>query len=135
MNYMMTSLQSRPTRLFDTSVFIDHLRGQNRVATQLILAAVKGEHPAAFSIVTDAELWAGVKTPQDDHNYRLLLGKLSRLPITLPIARLAGKYRRIHQINLIDALIAATAEIYALPVYTRNAEHFQRVTTITTIVY
>ena len=125
-----------PTRLFDTSVFIDHLRGHSRAATLLITDAVKGVHPAAFSIITDAELWVGVKTAEDDRKHRILLRNMNRLLLSLEIARVAGRLRRTYNnMQLTDALIAATALHYSLPIYTRNPKHYITVDGLEVVPY
>jgi len=125
-------------RLFDTCVFIHHLRGKSPEATQLIRQAISGTYPAAFSIITDAELWYAVKNDSDSHAHRLLLSKLTRLPLNLTIARIAGKMRRVYRnrgLKLPDAIIAATAEYHNLPLYTTNVKDFQFISTITVMPY
>jgi hypothetical protein len=124
--------------LFDTTVFIHHLLGKSPEATKLITQAISGAHPAAFSILTDAELWAGIRNEEEDHVHRLLLSRLTRLPINLSIARRAGKLVNLyksHSLKLDDALIAATAEYYDIPLYTHNDKHFEFITTIKVIPY
>jgi tRNA(fMet)-specific endonuclease VapC len=138
MNYMLPSYLTTPTHLFDTTVFIDHLRGQNKAATALIAKAVSGEYSAAFSILTDAELWYGVKSKEDDRTHRLLLRHLRRLPLTLLIARRAGQFRSMYRhrsLKIVDAMIAATAEHYQIPVCTYNVKDFEFITEIQVIGY
>ena len=135
MSSMLPIPQTNPTHLFDTCVFIDHLSGKNTVATSLIVKAISGEYAGAFSILTDAELWAGIRNPREDKTHRLLLKKLRRLPIIVPIARRAGGLRRIYGIKLADAIIAATAEYHNLIVCTGNVKHFQIISTIQVVGY
>jgi tRNA(fMet)-specific endonuclease VapC len=136
----MTTLPITPTRLFDTCVFIDHLRDRNPVATRWILDAVSGIEPAAFSILTDAELWMGIRNQKEDKSHRVILSKMRRLPFIVPIARQAGVLYQAakqsgHQLKTIDAIIAATAEYYSLPVYTNNVKDFKFISTIQVIPY
>ena len=134
----MLPISKTPIRLFDTTVFIDHLRGISPEATKLIMQAISGEYPAAFSILTDAELWAGVRDNKDNHAHRLLLSRLTRLNLTLSIARRAGQLRKLYKaysLHTVDALIAATAEYHNLPLYTQNFDHFKFITTIKAIQY
>lgn len=127
-----------PTRLFDTCVFIHHLRGKSSQASALVREAVSGQSAVAFSILTDAELWAGIQGKPQDHSIRLMLSRMTRLPFTLEVARRAGTLRKIYQSNslkLPDAIIAATAEIHNLPLYTNNFKDFSPITTITVVPY
>ncbi len=137
---MLPTLQTNPTRLFDTTVFIDHLRQKNKPAEQLIIEGISGEFPAAFSILTDAELWSGVRTQEEHRKHRILLSRFQRLPFTLTIARRVGVIRRIykekgHTVLIPDGIIAATAEHYNLPLYTRNVTHFKFIDSIVVFGY
>ena len=93
--------------LFDTSVLIAHLRGDRR-ATDLLLSVPIKERRASV---------AG------------LLGALTLLPVSDAIARRAGehlrRYRRSHRgIDLVDYVIAATAEAHETPLATLNVKRF-----------
>jgi len=133
----MLTYQTIPSRLFDTTVFIDHLNNFPE-ATQLIEDAFRSIHPAAFSILTEAELWTGVHDKDDQRIRRMMLSRLHRLSMTVAIARQAGHLRRLYNprsIKLPDAIIAATAEIYSLPLYTANPRDFTFITSIQVITY
>lgn len=132
---MLPTKRTPPTHLYDTCVFIDHLRGQSKSATELITNAAGGRYYAAFSILTEAELWAGGKNNKETRTIRILLTHLRRLPLIIPIARQAGEIRKKYGIHLADAIIAATAEYHSIPVYTRNARHFKPVSSIKVIEY
>jgi predicted nucleic acid-binding protein len=134
---MLPTLQTIPICLFDTTVFVDHLRNIPE-ATDLIMQAISGKLPAAFSILTDAELWAGVRDKDDARAHRLILSRLYRLPLTLTIARRAGELRKLYQSyspKTVDMIIAATAEHHNLPIYTHNVKDYEFVTTVKVISY
>jgi predicted nucleic acid-binding protein len=56
-----------------------------------------------------------------------LLARLTELDVTVEIALRAGRIRRTTQLDVPDALIAATALEHGMPVMTRNRRHFERV--------
>lgn len=135
---MLPTLQTIPSRLFDTTVFVDHFRGKIPEATKLITQAIRGEFPAAFSILTDAELWAGLRNKDEQRAHRIVLSRLQRLPLTLTIARRAGQLRKQYQNHspkTVDMIIAATAEYYNLPIYTDNVKDFDFILSIKAISY
>jgi toxin FitB len=47
------------------------------------------------------------------------------LPVTLPIASAWGRQRYAQPLPVIDALIAATAQVHGMTVVTRNAKDFE----------
>ncbi len=108
--------------LFDTSVLIAHLRGDAR-ATDLLLSVPTIDRMA--SALARVEIEAGMRTGERASVAGLING-LRLLPVTDAIARRAGehlrRYRRSHVgIDLVDYLVAATAEAYDAP-----AAHPQR---------
>lgn len=113
------------TALFDSTILIAHLRGDER-ATLLLL-----EHVAtgAFaSVISRTEIEGGMRSPERSRVARLFEG-IVLLPITDSIARRAGtelrRFRRPHSsIDLADHLIAATALEHGLQLHTLNIKHF-----------
>lgn len=102
--------------LVDTDVFIDHLRGQRRLAA--------GNNVLHYSVITRAELLAGTSaTDQIDR----LLAAFREHPVDRSVAVAAGRIRRESGIRLPDALIAATALVHKLGLATRNRRDFVRV--------
>ena len=100
----------------DTDVIIDHLRGHRRLGAERVLA---------YSTVTRCELFAGTDAVAV---LRTLLDVLTEVDIDRRIAETAGAIRRDHGLAVRDALVAATALGLAVPLVTRNARHFRRVT-------
>jgi toxin FitB len=103
--------------LLDTDVLVDHLRGHRRLDAR---------DPAwKISVVTRCELFAGRNT--DESRLQQTLNQIDELSVDRVIAESAGRIRRTVQLNIPDALIAATALEHGIPVMTRNRRHFERV--------
>ena len=79
------------------------------------------------SPVTVAEIWHGARTPEHSA-LNALFAALTCVPIDAGIGRRAGEYLRLyaksHGVELGDALIAATASIHGLTLWTRNRRHY-----------
>lgn len=114
-----------PPILFDTDVLIDHLRGEIRARD--CLKNLKKNHVFTISVITLAELEAGIHDAEQKI-VQEFLSLFSFIPITEEIARKAGNYKRTfhrsHRILLPDALIAATAFIMEMPLYTLNLKDY-----------
>lgn len=115
------------TVLLDTSVLIDHLRGNCDARTALTSAADAGDRLVA-SVVTKVEVLAGVR-PSEEPATRRLFDVLDWAPVTDPIAeqagRLANRFVRSHPgVDPVDYIIAATAEHLGATLWTRNLKHF-----------
>ena len=100
--------------LFDTDVFVDHLRGARR------LPGFSGY----YSVITRAELFAG-SSARD--RVSQLLAPFREVPVDRSIAERAGRIKRETGIPMPDALIAATALEHRLSVASRNVRHFRAV--------
>ena len=118
--------------LLDSDWVVDILKGK---VPNPVLGAILLEG-AATSILTYAEVYEGIyygRRPAADLRALVgLLGGLSVLPITRPIARVAavesGRLRAIGDpIPLPDLVIAATAMRRDLVLLTRNVRHYSRV--------
>lgn len=111
--------------LFDTSVLIAHLRGDRR-ATDLLISVPTMDRLA--SVLARVEIEGGMWTGERVSVAGLMDG-LRLVQVTDAIARRAGehlrRFRRSHTgIDLVDYVIAATAEAYDVPLLTLNTRHF-----------
>ncbi|MBF8299544.1 MAG: nucleic acid-binding protein [Dehalococcoidia bacterium] len=106
-----------PDALVDTDVFVDHLRGAREFH--------RPDARVSYSVVTRCELFAGSRV--DESVVSLLLGPFTEIPVTRDIAERAGRLRRLRDIPMADALIAASALEWRLTLVTRNLRHFQQV--------
>ncbi len=113
-------------RLFDSNVLIAHLRGVD-AATGLLLLAVE-EGTAACSVLSRVEIEGGMRSGER-HVVRRLFAHMQVEPVTEPIAVRAAEMVRAHRrshpgIDLVDYVIAATAEIHEAELLTLNVKHF-----------
>ena len=110
--------------LFDTTILIDYLRGQEN-ARRLIEAY--GRKPN-ISVASVLELYAGVRGRRDELQTEQFLAQAALLPVRTDIARSAGAfvrhYHASHGVSTMDAIIAATAEHHGLRLATLNVKHF-----------
>lgn len=114
-------------RLLDTSVAIDHLRGE-RSAVDLLSRLVDAEETVVASEVVRFELIAGVR----DNELEALeqfFSALSWIAVDEAITRSAGSLARQHRraysgIDDADYLIAATALLLDAELLTTNVRHF-----------
>ena len=114
-------------KLLDTTIAVDHLRGDSR-ATQLLERLADEGEPLLASELSRVELLAGMR-PVELEGTELLMGALTWVPVDEEIARLAGPmaagYRSAHSgIDAIDYLIAATAFVVGADLLTTNVRHF-----------
>lgn len=113
--------------LIDSDVLIEVARGRDR--TILIRWEELSRSDAAIlcSPVTIAELWHGVRPPEKK-SLEDLFRSMTTLPIDAEVGHRAGQYlrqfARSHRVELGDALIAATAAIHKVPLWTRNRRHY-----------
>jgi predicted nucleic acid-binding protein len=114
-------------KLLDTSVAIDHLRGE-QVAVALLRRLIEEEETVAASELVRFELLAGV---HKDEGAALeeFCSALSWVPVTEAIARTAGSLAREHRraysgIDDVDYLIAATVLVLEAELLTINVRHF-----------
>lgn len=114
--------------LFDSSVLIAHLRGESR-ATELLTSVETGERLA--SVLSRTEIEGGMRSAERAR-VAGLFSVLTLLPVTDLIAGRAGeqlrRFRRSHPgIDLVDYLVAATAELHGARLATLNVRHFPMV--------
>ncbi|MBM2811602.1 MAG: type toxin-antitoxin system VapC family toxin [Chloroflexi bacterium] len=115
------------TIVIDTSVLIDHLRGNELARVALRQAAEGGEHLVA-SVLTKVEVLAGMRL-SEARRTRQLLDLLDWIEVDDGLAesagRLANRYLRSHPgIDPVDYVIAATVERLGARLWTRNVKHF-----------
>jgi predicted nucleic acid-binding protein len=123
------------TVLVDTSVLIDHLRGDVDAREALRSVADSGQRIAA-SVVTKVEVLAGMRPPEERQT-RQLLDVLDWLDVDGEIAEVAGelanRYLRSHPgVDPIDYIIAATATTLEADLWTTNLKHFPMFPELTT---
>jgi predicted nucleic acid-binding protein len=116
--------------LVDTCVLIDYFRG-NPAAEVFLKGLVK---PPFLSSLTVAELYAGVRDGKEHTLLDHLVQHTPVIPLNSEIAIKGGLYRRqyskSHNVGIIDALLAASAEVKKLVLVTHNIKHFPMITNV-----
>ena len=114
-------------KLLDTTVAVDHLRG-DQAAVDLLRGLVENDETLAASEVVRFELVAGVR---DDELPALeqFFSAVSWVAVGEDVARAAGELARTHRlahsgIDDADYLIAATALLLEAELLTTNVRHF-----------
>lgn len=114
----------REKLLVDTDVLIDYLREQPQAVAYLETL----DDPFYVSVISVAELFAGVRDGDESEQLASFLGACNIVELNAAIAEAGGLYRRdygkTHGVGLADALIAATANSHEMTVVTLNARHY-----------
>ena len=96
---------------WDTTAFIDLFR-EFPVAVEHYDHVHNGSEAAYCSVITEAELWAGIRDSREELEIVTTLSKFFVIPVNSSIARLAGSLLRsvgAPRAHFGDAVIGATA--------------------------
>jgi predicted nucleic acid-binding protein len=113
----------------DTSVLIDFLRARDKANT-LFTTLVASDYQLCISIITHTELYAGKSVWERQvarRDLNTLLSNLKLLPLTENISQKAGQLKAKHNIDLLDAIIAASAINNHIELATINTKHFRHI--------
>lgn len=113
--------------MVDTSVLIDHLRGDQRAVARLQAAVERGDELWSVTPVR-SEILAGAR-PEEEVLIGSLLGQLRWLDVTVELAdaagRLAATFLRSHRgVDTVDYLVAAGTQALGAELLTLNIRHF-----------
>lgn len=112
--------------LVDSDVIIEHLRGNPDVLKLLEELLDRGTL-VCYSPISRAEIEQGLK-PGEEAITQELFDQFSCIDITDAIGKRAGTYlrnhRKSHDVELADALIAASATVAKMPLLTLNRKHY-----------
>ena len=113
--------------LLDTDVLVEYLRGREEAVEYL-----EGLTSDLYvSVISVAELFAGVRGDDEEWSLRQFLLAFDALPVSEKVARTGGLHRRdygpSHGTGLADVLIAATAEENGAKLVSFNRRHFPMV--------
>lgn len=112
--------------LCDTNILIEFYKNNPQIAAELRQI---GYAEIAISVVTQAELYFGALNKKELDEIRRHLSLISLLPVSEGISSqfilLMETYSLSHKLSIPDALIAATAIEYGLPLYTLNVRDFR----------
>jgi predicted nucleic acid-binding protein len=114
-------------KLLDTTVAVDHLRGDDS-AVALLRRLVDEEEPVCASELVRFELLAGVRE-EELEALEQFFSALSWIPVDESVSRTAGvlarRHRKAHgEIDDVDYLVAATALALDAELLTTNVRHF-----------
>ena len=113
--------------LIDSDILIEVSRPRDESILGRWDQLSRGDTPLLCSPVTVAELWHGAR-PQEHSTLNALFVAIQCIPIDIKIGQRAGEYlkqySKSHHVELGDALIAATAFIHKLELWTRNQKHY-----------
>ena len=113
--------------LIDSDILIKVSRARDTSILEQWGGLSRGSTVLLCSPVTVAELWHGARSG-DEKILQMLFGAVRCIPIDIEIGERAGAYLRqyakSHSVELGDALIAATASIHNLQLWTRNRRHY-----------
>lgn len=112
--------------LCDTNILIEFYKSNDLVIQQLRQI---GSHQLAISVMTRAELYYGAFNKQELNRIQKNLDLLQNIPIDQTISekfiQLMTQYSLSHKLTIPDALIAATALIHNMSLYTLNLKDFR----------
>jgi predicted nucleic acid-binding protein len=115
------------TILIDSDVLIEITRAQDAALVSTWERLADSDAVLLCSPVTVAELWHGAR-PAEHAVLNALFESLICVPVDQAIGRMAGEYLRQyhknHNVELGDAIIAATASIHGATLWTRNRKHY-----------
>lgn len=115
--------------LCDTNIFIEAYKNNKSIISEL---KEIGQENVATSQITAAELVFGAFNKNELASIRSDLQKIVVIPVSNEISQrafdLMVKYSLSHRLSLPDALIAATALNYDIPIYTLNKKDFKFIT-------
>ena len=111
----------------DSDVLIEVLRGRKPEILQQWHDLALSSEAVYYSPVSAAEVGHGMRE-RERLAVERLFAALTCMPIDEEIGRRAGKFLQAfhasHGLELGDALIAATAAVYELMLWTQNRKHF-----------
>ena len=114
--------------LIDSDILIEVSRARDSGILAKWDSLSRGPTALFCSPVTVAELWHGARQQEEDRILQALFSAVPSIPIDAEIGQRAGAYLRqfakSHGVELGDALIAATASLHDLQVWTRNRRHY-----------
>ncbi len=111
----------------DTNAIIYYLK-DDRNAVSALQEIFDSNAPVYISTITETELFSFPNlTPKEISLIDELLSTLSIIPLSSKIARIAGSLKRIYNVKLGDAVIAATTLFTGSTLLTRNVEDFRKI--------
>lgn len=115
--------------LCDTNILIEFYKNNPKITQEL---RQLGLSQLAISVITQAELYYGAFNKAELNSIKTHLSALHILPINPTIStgflHLMETYSLSHKLSIPDALIAATALVNQIELYTLNTKDFHFIT-------
>ncbi len=112
--------------LCDTNILVELYKNNPTVINEMRKI---GMNQIAISIITQAELYYGAIDKVEFARIQKHLNLINKIPIDEQISaqfiQLMGRYSLSHKLAIPDALIAATALVYDMSLYTLNLKDFR----------
>ncbi len=123
------------TVVIDTSILVDHLRGDNS-AKELLAEGITSGRRLTGSVLTKIEILAGVRSGEEKATEELL-GQIEWIEVDEDLSdqagRLARHWLRSHPgVEVVDYVTAATVQRLEATLWTRNVKHFPMISGLTT---
>jgi len=120
----------RTAEVVDSNIIIDFFRNYKPAVDYIKMA----QQPFLMSVITVAELFAGVRNNHEKKTVEDFLIDFKIIPVDKNIAEIGGaireKYGKSHGTCLPDSLIAATVLHHEATLVTLNTRHFPMVKTV-----
>ncbi|MBY0479480.1 MAG: type II toxin-antitoxin system VapC family toxin [Chitinophagaceae bacterium] len=117
--------------LCDSNIMIDVYRGQEAIIKQV---AALGKDRFVISAVSAAEVLFGARNKSELQKIKKDIANIQVLEVNEEISslfvQLVSDYTLSHKLAIPDAIIAATALTYKLPLFTHNQKDFRFITGI-----
>ena len=118
--------------LCDTDVLIEFYKNTPAILQELHAI---GQAHIAVSAITQAELYFGALNKTELKKIQRHLTGITRFPLDINVSdtflSLMAAYALSHKLGLPDAIIAATALVHGIPLYTLNTRHFTYISGLT----
>ncbi len=118
--------------LLDTNILIEYFKGDKSIRKTLIEARFEN---LAASSVTVMELFYGARNKKELVYIKKALAELHTVHLSTSISALSmqliEKYSKSHNLDIPDALIAATAIDNSMELYTLNKKDFKYISELT----
>lgn len=111
--------------LWDTSIPVYYLQQHLPLYVEEIMDDIAQNSRICFSVITEIELFSWKSASQFDFDLvNLFVGVSLSLELEKDIRDKAAELRRQHNLEIPDAIIAATAVVHGLTLITNNSEDF-----------
>jgi predicted nucleic acid-binding protein len=118
--------------LCDTNILIEFYKNNSSIIQELRNI---GQNQIAISAITQAELYYGALNKAELRKIKQHLALLQSLPVDSTVSdkflELMETYSLSHKLAIPDALIAATAIVHSIEIYTLNLKDFRFIKDLT----